>query len=191
LPGDTKDHNPESGLPWYVLRVKHRHEKGVAQSLDAKGYEGFLPLYQGRKRVSASRTDVHLPLLPGYVFCRLNLANRLPVLIIPGVFHIVQAGKFFPAVEESEIQALQSIVSSGLYMLPWPFLKAGQMVFLEEGPLRGLTGILTAVNEKPKVVVSVTMLQRSVAVEIDRRWVRPIASPAEGHATKWRSRRAN
>ena len=187
MPEDTlKDHNLVSSLPWYVLRVKHRHEKGVAQSLHAKGYEGFLPLYQARKRVFASRTDTHLPLLPGYVFCRLNIANRLPVLIIPGVFHIVQAGKLFPGVEESEIQALQNIVSSGLYALPWPFLRAGQKVFLEEGPLRGLSGILTVVNEKPKVVVSVTLLQRSVAVEIDRRWIRPISSPLEV-----RSRRAS
>jgi transcription antitermination factor NusG len=180
----VKRHNSDSKLPWYVLRVKHRHEKGVAQSLEAKGYEGFLPLYQARKRVFASRTDAHLPLLPGYVFCRLNLANRLPVLIIPGVFHIVQAGKLFPAVEESEIQALQSIVSSGLYTLPWPFLRVGQKVFLEEGPLRGLTGILTVVNEKPKVVVSVTLLQRSVAVEVDRRWVRPISSRTAGRSLK-------
>ena len=172
-------HNPDSSLPWYALRVKHRHEKGVARSLEAKGYEGFLPLYRARRRVFASRTDAQLPLLPGYVFCRLNLANRLPVLIIPGVFHIVQAGKLFPAVEESEILALQKIVSSDLYAQPWPFLRAGQSVYLEEGPLRGLTGILTAVNDKPKVVVSVTMLQRSVAVEIDRGWVRPISTPVE------------
>ena len=178
--------NSVSSLPWHVLRVKPRHEKSVAQSLEAKGYESFLPLYQARKRVFASRADARLPLLPGYVFCRLNIANRLPVLIIPGVFHVVQAGKFFPAVEESEMRALQGVVSSGLYALPWPFLRAGQKVYLEEGPLRGLNGILTVVNEKPKVVVSVTMLQRSIAVEVDRGWLRPISSTIEV-----RSRRAS
>jgi transcription antitermination factor NusG len=169
-------HNPDRILPWHVLRVKHRHEKGVARSLDSKGYERFLPLYQARRRVFGGRTDADLPLLPGYVFCRLNIADRLPVLIIPGVFHLVQAGKIFPAVDESEILALQEIVSSGLYALPWPFLQAGQRVYLEEGPLRGLTGILISVEDKPKIVVSVTMLQRSVAVEIERSWVQPISA---------------
>ena len=170
-------HNTHPGLPWYVLRVKHRHEKGVANSLEAKGYERFLPLYQTRRRVFGKRSDAQLPLLPGYVFCRLNISDRLPVLVIPGVFHILQAGKLFPAVDENEIMSLQEIVSSGLSALPWPFLKAGQWVYLDEGPLRGLTGILVAVEDKPKVIVSVTLLQRSVAVEIDRRWVQLISSP--------------
>ena len=104
------------------------------------------------------------------------------MLVIPGVFYIVQSGKLFPAVDEQEILALQRIVSSDLYALPWPFLKAGQKVCLEEGPLRGLTGILTSATDNPKVVVSVTLLQRSVAVEIDRRWVQPISSTIEHRA---------
>ena len=176
-------HNPEHTPPWYALRVKHRHEKSVARSLDAKGYESFLPLYHGRRRVFAGRTDAHLPLLPGYVFCRLNISNRLPVLTIPGVFHIVQSGKSFPAVDESEILVLQTVVASSLYALPWPFLRTGQTVYLEEGPLRGLTGILTEVDNKLKVVVSVTLLQRSIAVEVSRGWVHPI-SPSAGELTR-------
>jgi len=166
-----------STYPWYALRVKHKHEKAVARSLEAKGYEHFLPLYQARRRTFARRMDVQVPLMPGYVFCRLNITNRLPVLIIPGIFHIVQSGKLFPAVDEAEIGALQAVVSSGLYVQPWPFLKAGQAVSLEEGPLRGLTGLLTAVSDTPKVVMSVTLLQRSVAVKIDRRWLAPLSSP--------------
>jgi transcription antitermination factor NusG len=172
-----------STYPWYALRVKHKHEKAVARSLESKGYEQFLPLYQARRRTFARRTDVQVPLMPGYVFCRLNITNRLPVLIIPGIFHIVQLGKFFTAVDEGEIRALQTAVSSGLYIQPWPFLKAGQTVYLEEGPLRGLTGLLTAVSDTQKVVMSVTMLQRSVAVEIDRRWLAPISSPVEPRET--------
>src|SRR5437016_3800389 len=107
-------------LPWYALRVKHRHEKSVARSLEAKGYEGFLPLYSARRRVISKRYDVDLPLFPAYVFCRFNIFDRLPVLVIPGVFQVVQAGKLFPAVDESEIVAIRSIVSAGLSRIPWP-----------------------------------------------------------------------
>jgi transcriptional antiterminator NusG len=171
-------HIPERSHPWYALRVKHRHEKSVARSLEAKGFESFLPLYHGRRRVFAGRTPAHLPLLPGYVFCRLNISNRLPVLTVPGVFHIVQSGKLFPAVDDCEILALQTVVASSLYAQPWPFLRTGQTVYLDEGPLRGLTGILTKVDDKLKVIVSVTLLQRSVAVEVSRDWVHPISSSA-------------
>jgi transcription termination/antitermination protein NusG len=166
-------------FPWYAVRVKHKHEKTVARSLEAKGYEQFLPLYQARRRAFARRTDVQVPLVPGYVFCRFNITDRLPVLIIPGVFHIVQLGNVFPAVDEGEIRALQTVVASGVHARPWPFLRAGQNVRLEEGPLLGLTGQLVNVNDDVNVVVSVTLLQRSVAVKIDRRWIDPVTSPPE------------
>jgi transcription antitermination factor NusG len=96
------------------------------------------------------------------------------VLMIPGVFHIVRLGKFFVPVDEREIQALQTVVASDLYMQPWPFLQTGQRVYLEEGPLRGLSGVLAEIRKQQKLVVSITLLQRSVAVEIARRWVQPI-----------------
>jgi len=176
-------YNPSPAFPWYAVRVKHRHEKSVARSLVAKDYELFLPLYNARRRVFSRRADVELPILPGYVFCRLDINARLPVLIVPGVFHILQLGKLFPAVDEAEIAALQSIVASGVCALPWPFLRVGQRVCLAEGPLQGLTGILVSVAEKPKVVVSVTLLQRSVAVEIERRWVQPLSTHIACSAT--------
>jgi transcription antitermination factor NusG len=161
-------------FPWYALRVKHRHEKAVAQSLQAKGYPAFLPLFRARQRCSRRRTDVQMPFFPGYVFCRLNVLDRLPVLIIPGIFQIVRLGKLFAPVSETEIQSLQVVVNSDLSARPWPFLKAGQAVLIDEGPLRGLAGNLTEVGDKATLVVSVTLLQRSVAVEVDRRWVHPM-----------------
>ena len=163
-------------FPWYALRVKNRHEKVVASSLEAKGYACFLPLYRSRGRSPGSRGEAKVPLLPGYLFCRINTANRLPVLMVPGVFHIVHAGKIFFPVDEDEIRALQTIVASDLYAQPWPFLKTGQQVRLDDGPLRGLVGYLTRVNDQARVVVSVTLLQRSVAVEIERAWLHPVST---------------
>ena len=164
--------------PWYALRVKHRHEKAVAHSLESKGYDRFLPLYCARQRSFGKRHDVQLPLFAGYVFCRIKITNRLPVLMIPGVFHIVRLGRFFIPVDEMEIQALQTVVASDLYAQPWPFLQTGQRVYMEEGPLRGLSGVLAEVREHQKLVVSITLLQRSVAVQIDRGWVQPTARSA-------------
>lgn len=158
---------------WFALRVKSRCEKAVAESLKWKEYEEFLPLYRSRRRWSDRYQDVDLPLFPGYVFLRFDIERRLPVLQIPGVVHVVGRGRVPVAVEEQEIAALQTLVASGLRLQPWPFIEVGHEVSLEEGPLRGVKGIVTAVKGNLQLVVSVTLLQRSVAVKVDRRWVRP------------------
>lgn len=165
------------GFPWYALRVKPRHEKSVAISLGSKGYTEFLPLYRGRHRSSRRFVDVQLPFFPGYVFCRFDPLDRLPIVTTPGVLFIVKMGNYLVPVDETEIAAVQAIVRSGLNSVPWPFLSAGDFVHIEEGPLHGLDGILVSVKSEERLVVSVTLLSRSVAVEIDRRWVRPMPSP--------------
>jgi transcription antitermination factor NusG len=161
----------ESLGPWFALFVKPRHEKHVASMLAHKGYEQFLPLYQRR----CSRTRCfELPMFPSYVFCRLDPHNRLPVLSVPGVFSIVGSGKTILPVDNQEIAAIQAIVGSGLAALPWPFLETGQSVRIDRGSLSGLEGILVKTKALHRLVVSVTLLQRSVAVEIDRGWVTPL-----------------
>jgi transcription antitermination factor NusG len=115
-----------------------------------------------------------LPLFPGYVFCRLQPSSRLPVLTTPGVVSIIGSGKTPQPVEPEELAAIQSLVRSGMPAIPWPFLKAGERVRIEHGALVGIEGILTAVKKESRVVLSVTLLQRSVAVEVDRNFIRPI-----------------
>jgi transcription antitermination factor NusG len=117
---------------------------------------------------------VDLPLFPGYVFCRLQPSSRLPVLTTPGVVSIIGSGKTPQPVEPEELAAIQSLVRSGMPAIPWPFLKAGERVRIEHGALVGIEGILTAVKKESRVVLSVTLLQRSVAVEVDRNFIRPI-----------------
>ncbi len=181
--------NTESGLeipagedaPWFALHVRSRCEKVVAASLRSKGYEEFLPFYRSRNRWSDRQKDVDLPLFPGYVFCRLQLARRLPVLTTPGVVSIIGAGKSPQPVEPLELAAVRSLVRSGLPAVPWPYLKAGERVRIDRGALEGVEGILTAVKKELRVVLSVTLLQRSVAVEIDRDFIRPILSGSSVH----------
>jgi len=162
-----------STYPWYALQVASRCEKAVASGLALRGYAEFLPLYRSRRRWSDRFQDVDLPLFPGYVFCQLDVNNRLPALLIPGVVRIVGLGKMPIPVDDDEIAAVQAVVGSGLLMQPWPFLKTGQTVRIEEGPLRSVTGILTEINGSEQLVVSITLLQRSLAVAIPRHAIRP------------------
>jgi transcription antitermination factor NusG len=159
---------------WYGLRVKSRHEHTVASHLRARGYESFLPLYKSRRRWSDRFKEIELPLFPGYVFCQFDTSNRLPVVSIPGIVHVVGIGKIPVAIEESEIAAIQIAVKSRLPRQPWPFLEIGNKVQIEDGPLRGVGGILLGHRGHQRLVLSVTLLQRSVAVEIDEDLVRPV-----------------
>ncbi len=161
---------------WFALRVKTRCEKLVADSLSRRGYQEFLPLFRARRKWSDRYQEVDLPLFPGYVFCHFPIHRRLPILTVPGVLHVVGIGKTPLPVDEHEIAALRSAVDSGLLMQPWPFLKVGQVVRLEEGPLRNVEGILTEIKGSHQLVVSITLLQRSVAVSVERHWVRPYSN---------------
>ena len=163
--------NPEQ---WFALRVKSRCEKIVATMVANKGFEEFLPLYHCRRRWSDRVKSVDFPLFPGYVFCRLNPRQRMPLLTIPGVLHFVGIGKAPAPIEDVEIAAIQTAVRSGLSIEPWPFLEIGQRVRLEDGPLAGLEGIFIGDSKQERIVVSITLLQRSIAVAIERHWAKPV-----------------
>lgn len=171
--------NQTTVFPWYALQVASRCEKAVASGLVLRGYSEFLPLFRSRRRWSDRFQDVDLPLFPGYVFCRLDIDRRLPALLIPGVVRVVGLGKMPIPVEDHEISAVQAVVKSGLLAQPWPFLKAGQTVTIEEGPLRNVIGILTEINGSDHLIVSITLLQRSLAVAIPRRSVRPAGNASD------------
>jgi transcription termination/antitermination protein NusG len=159
---------------WFAIRVKPQAERVVATIARLKGFEEFLPLYKARRRWSDRFKWVDLPLFPGYLFCRLHEGSRLPILTIPGVLHFVGIGKIPVSIDDEEIAAIQAAIASGLSAEPWPFLNVGQRVRIEEGPLTGAEGILIEVHKKHRIIVSVGLLQRSIAVEIERCWARPL-----------------
>jgi transcription antitermination factor NusG len=166
----------QAQFPWFALQVRSQHEKGIAEFLGGKGYESFLPLHKCRKRWSDRVKEVELPLFPGYLFCRFNPLDRLPILKTPGVIQIVGYNRQPVAIEEFEIEAIQTLVASGMPNHPWPFLQAGERVRIESGSLRGVEGILTEFRGSHRLIVSITLLQRSVAVEIDSALVTPLRS---------------
>jgi transcription antitermination factor NusG len=173
-------HYAEAQYPWFALQVRTRHEAGVADFLNGKGYEYFLPMYKGRRRWSDRVKEVNSPLFPGYLFCRFNPQNRLPILKTPGVRQIVGYNHVPVAVDEEEINAIRTLVASGLPNHPCPFLEIGNRVRIEAGALRGLEGILLEVKGKRKLVLSITLLQRSVAVEIDSEVVSLVPASRQG-----------
>src|SRR5271154_2336200 len=181
-PKHETQHSDSDGLtpdlfPWFALQVRTRNEAGVAEQLSGRGYERFLPLYKVRKRWSDRIKEVDAPLFPGYLFCRFDPQDRLPILKTPGVMQIVGFKNGPVAVDESEIQALLTVIAAGAPHQPWPLLTAGDRVRIESGPLLGLEGILIDVKRSHRLVLSVTLLQRSVAVEIDSALVAAV-SPA-------------
>jgi transcription antitermination factor NusG len=162
-------------LPWYALRIQSRLASFASTTLRGKGYQEFLPLYRSRRRWSDRTKELELPLFPGYLFCRFDVNDRLPILTTPGVIGIVGIGKTPAPVDLDEIEAIRVILRSGLAAQPWPSLRVGSKVYIERGPLAGLEGIITNTDKVYRLIASVSLLQRSVAVEIDREWARPIA----------------
>jgi len=177
--GNWKGHHLNLGFDnhkWYALQVRTRWENSTSLLLSGKGYQTLLPTYKVKKSWSGKLREISAPLFPGYVFCQFDVHNRLPVLVTPGVIAVVGCGRVPVSVEDGEIAAIQTLVSSGFPAEPWPFLELGQRVRIESEPLQGLEGILINFKGNHRIVLSVSLLRRSVALEIDRSCVRPMGA---------------
>lgn len=173
IPDPLEDPTGDLSFSWFALHVRSNCERLVSRHLEDKGYEAFVPTYRAQRRWSDRVKQLDVPLFPGYVFCRLDPANRVPVLTVPGVVQIVGQGKMPAAIAEAEIEAIKQILTSNLPYLPWSSLAPGQQIVVEQGPLAGVQGVLLETQEPHRLIVSITMLQRSVAVEVNAAWVRP------------------
>jgi transcription antitermination factor NusG len=171
---DTSTRARLGPAPWFALRVKPNYEKPVSAALRGKGFEEFLPLFRSRRQWSDRVKIMDLPLFPGYLFCRLNLEERMPLITTPGFLYIVGVGKNPEPVDESEILAIQSILRSGVPVTPWPSVVVGQKVQLKRGPLRGLVGVVAKIANQHRLYVAVTLLRRSVSVEMAPEWIQPV-----------------
>lgn len=163
-------------LFWYALSVRPRHEKVVAESLKHKGYEGFLPLYRSANRTGRTGQGAELPLFPGYVFCRFAAQERLPILTTPSVMSILGNGKNLLPIDEQEMETVHRVVQARLNPQPWPYLAHGDLVRVDEGPLRGVYGLVQQCKGQDRLVLSVSLLQRAISVEINRSHVCPVTS---------------
>jgi transcription antitermination factor NusG len=171
---NTKMNAEPSRDRWYALQVRSRWESSTATLLSGKGYQIFLPTFKIEKRWRGRSRKVDAPLFPGYVFCQFDSLKRLPVLVTPGVLNVVGRGRIPVPVEDSEIETVQRVISSGLRAEPWPYLEVGQQIRIQDGALCGLEGILVSFRGSRRIVVSVSLLCRSVSLEIERSRVCPI-----------------
>lgn len=152
---------------WYAAYTSANHEKLVAKQLSARKVEHFLPLYSSVRRWKDRRVQLELPLFPGYVFVHLALRDRLKVLQVPGVAHLVGFGGTPTSLPEEEMESLRGGLANGVKAQPHPFLRVGRKVRVKSGPMAGLTGILLKRKNGLRVVISIDMIQRSVAVHTD------------------------
>jgi transcription antitermination factor NusG len=158
---------PSPQPEWFAVRVKSNRENITSQALTGKGYEVMLPMC---KRDTGSGPRALAPLFPGYLFTRFEVANRLPILTIPGVVHIVGVGKTPIPINEDELESLRIVLQTGLPIRRDEPYTVGQIVRISRGPLAGAGGVVTDVRDR-RFVVSITLLQRSVSVVLEPEWI--------------------
>ncbi|HSP70100.1 MAG TPA: transcription termination/antitermination NusG family protein [Bryobacteraceae bacterium] len=159
---------------WYALAVRYQHEQQTARALRSKGLETLVPLYRSPRQWSDRVKEIDLPVFAGYVLCQFPLAQRTQVTDTPGVAKIVGFGGRPAPLEDSEIAGIRLVMESKQRWAPWPYLKAGDRVRVERGPLRGLEGTLLRTKDALRLVIGVELLQRSMAVELDRTVIGPV-----------------
>jgi transcription antitermination factor NusG len=169
---DTRAHGETAKDPWFALRVKSNHEKAVCSYLAVKGFEVFLPVCRTRNRWADRFKLVETPLFGGYVFSRLDRTRPNAVLSTPGVIQIVGTGRNPEPVLEGEISAIRRAVDANFQLRECDFFMKGQRATVVSGALAGLEGTVVSLKQQSRLVLSISLLQRSVALEIDESLVR-------------------
>jgi transcription termination/antitermination protein NusG len=168
---DLQSCSKTASFPWYGVRTRSNCERLAATALENKGYNPFVPVYRVRRRWSDRVVETTVPLFPGYLFCRFDVKQRTPILSSPGVVSVVGFGSEPVAIPDIEIEAVETLLLSGLPLTAHAFLREGQRVRITRGALEGIEGTLVRKKADCKFVVSIPLLQRSVAVEIDPDWI--------------------
>src|SRR5215813_10722366 len=153
--------------PWFALQTRPNNERKVERLLKQKGYECFTPTYRLKRKWSDRVVEIDFPLFPGYVFCRFNSSALGKAVSTQGVTRVVGFGGTPAEVAGEEVEALQLMARSSFLREPWKYLPAGTLVVVETGPLAGIQGIISIDQSKRRLVISVTLLQRSVAIHLD------------------------
>lgn len=162
---------------WYVAYTYPRHEKAVAEQLDAKSVEAFLPTYTQTNQWKDRRVTLELPLFPGYVFARIAAQERLKVLSIPSVVRMLSYHGALASISDDEIHTIRVCMKQKGRLRPHPYLAIGDLVRIQEGAFEGVQGIIVRHANGCRLVVSISLIQQSVAIEIDPKDVEYLGHP--------------
>jgi transcription antitermination factor NusG len=154
---------------WYAAYTRANHERRVADQLVERGVEHFLPQYESLRKWKDRKVRLQMPLFPGYVFVQLGLQNRLRVLEVPGVAYLVGFGGRPVAVPEGEFEKVRRFLKQGFRAEPHPYLEAGRRVRVRSGPLDGMEGIILRRKKSCRLVISLEVIRRAMAVDVDSR----------------------
>jgi transcription antitermination factor NusG len=152
---------------WFAVYTCANREKRVAAQFEARKVDHFLPLYSSVRRWKDRRVRLEMPLFPGYLFVRLARGARLRVLEVPGVVRLIGFNGHPLPLPEREIETLRTGVMSALRFEPHPHVTVGSRVRIVRGPLQGMEGILVRKRNQCRVVVTIDVIERSAAVEVD------------------------
>ena len=167
-PAATEDPNTPR---WYAVRTRSRFEVTTSLALRDKGLIHFLPTYRSKRQWSDRIKELDLPLFPGYVFCRFCASEPWPVLNSPGVVHIVSAGSRPIPVDDREIESVRTVCNADVKASPSPAIAPGQRLVIVRGPLKGAEGTLVRAKDHSRLVVSISLLQRAIAAELEWDWI--------------------
>lgn len=162
---------------WYAVHIRSRSLQHVSEALAHKGYEIFSPTYSVAHHVGGRRKTVEKPLFPGYLFCAMDPNERMPVLMVSGVIAILGTANVPTPVAPDEINGIRRMVESGLPTEPYRLLEPGVILRVEQGPLKGVKGVLVTHRGSTRLVMTLSLLNRSVAAEIDSSWVSVVTVP--------------
>lgn len=173
---------PSDQHRWFAFRVKSNCEARCSTLLRHKCFETFVPCYKTFRRRRGGVVATEVPLFSRYIFCRCRWTSRYrpadtaSVLTTPGIISVVAFGNAPAPIDDFEIETIQRVVNSELAAQPWPYLQIGNKVRIHSGPLKGVEGVLVSEGGTSRLVVTVSLVQRSVAVAVDRESVSPLDS---------------
>jgi transcription antitermination factor NusG len=159
---------------WYAVTTQPRHEKVVAKQLQAKSIETFLPLLATQSRWKDRRVLIERPIFPGYVFTRIDLTERHHVFSIPSVVRMLSFSGAPAAIDDAEIEAVRQCLAFGNKPEPHPFPESGELVRVKSGALQGLEGIVIRHTNHCRIVISIALIHKSIAAEIDAYLLEPL-----------------
>ena len=159
---------------WYALYTRSRHEKFVDEGLRGKRIETFLPLRRVKRHWSDRMKEVELPIFSGYIFVRIPLKDKLEVLKTRGSVRFIGFNTFPTPIPERELEAVRRFVEEEIPVDPFPYLTAGNRVYVRSGPLKGIEGFIVRKDKHMRLVISLDLLLQSISVEIDEALVEKV-----------------